>query len=499
MRKFLALILIIGLIIIPMPLVAAPLGFSGGVNDEYEYSEVIFISGEPIKMTGTYTKNERMRGEEKSINYRFNLSAEDRSIDASLDRRATYTITYKEHSDKGQTIADTEATTMRETINIGSDRYVLDDYQFSKSEVIDNRPAADFYSGTLNARKTYDINRGEGRAVIETSGGTVGYENFWGSTETQIIDYIVNVEREIEGEDDEDEGQTVKWDGTYNVSVSDSMSKSIRYSDNQATHSTFDGGHMRVTNSEMVSRYEYNLPRMNDNIPNNNSRIRGEIELDKQKLPKIERLILPKFRDIGGHWAEEDIKKLYSLDVFKDDSQFFLPDVPMSRMDFTRAIIRSCDIEIEDPEENTRFRRQEEPEESPFVDIQTEDSNYLYVREALNRGIINGVSEERFDPDGELTRAQAIVILIRVLGFEHNAPTPGYYTNFNDDAHIPDWAKDSIYVASEIGLVQGDSNNRINPNQTMTRAEASTMIIRFLNFLESDLQQDYREQIILYN
>ncbi|HEX3010538.1 MAG TPA: S-layer homology domain-containing protein, partial [Syntrophomonadaceae bacterium] len=59
--------------------------------------------------------------------------------------------------------------------------------------------------------------------------------------------------------------------------------------------------------------------------------------------------------------------------------------------------------------------------------------------------------------------------------------------------------RDSIYVASEIGLVQGDNSNCVNPNKVMTRAEASALLVKFLNFLEVDLQKDYRENIVLYN
>jgi len=78
------------------------------------------------------------------------------------------------------------------------------------------------------------------------------------------------------------------------------------------------------------------------------------------------------------------------------------------------------------------------------------------------------------------------------------APNPGYFTYFNDDYDIPDWARDSIYMASEIGIIQGDEMGDINPNQDMTRAEASAMLIRFLEFLEKDLQKNYREEIIYY-
>ncbi|MGB4509482.1 MAG: S-layer homology domain-containing protein, partial [Syntrophomonadaceae bacterium] len=106
--------------------------------------------------------------------------------------------------------------------------------------------------------------------------------------------------------------------------------------------------------------------------------------------------------------------------------------------------------------------------------------------------------ENRFGPDEFLTRAQAITIMVRALGFENMAPTPGYHTSFADDHAIPNWAIDSIYVAREIGLVSGDAYNRINPNQELTRGEASSMLVRFLNFLEQDLQKDYREDLVLF-
>ena len=51
-------------------------------------------------------------------------------------------------------------------------------------------------------------------------------------------------------------------------------------------------------------------------------------------------------------------------------------------------------------------------------------------------------------------------------------------------------------MAKEVGLVQGDSMNRVNPNKVMSRAEASAIIVRFLEFLQKDLKRDYRENIM---
>lgn len=499
MRKIISLIIIVCLCILPIDVNAAPMDFSGGVNNEYEYQEVIFLSGTPIKMVGKYTVSERERGDEKTYSYRFTLVAEDKSIEANLDRRAAYTTVYTRRNDKGQTTSQTTPGTVKETINIGEDRYILSDYHFSKSDVIDNRPASDYYSGTIKGRKVYDINRGEGRAIVEVSGGSTGYENFWGSTETQILDYLLDVNRQVE-DGNENETRDVSWQGNFRVQVSDSINKSLSYTGNEASFSSFDGGHMRLTNQEMTSIYEYNMPWFIEGKPDYLRRDRGVIELSKKMLPHIERLIIPKFRDIGGHWAEDSIKILYSLDVFdEDNSTFFVPDVAMTRMEFTKALIRACNIRVEEEPKKSQRAARGVQEESPFMDVSVSHDDYKYLKEALNKGIISGVSRDRFMPDDSLTRSSAITIMIRTLGFEHKAPTPGYYTAFSDDYEIPYWAKDSIYVAREIGLVQGDAANRINANEVMTRAEASSMLLRLLHFLERDLQRDYREDIILFN
>ncbi|HZK43058.1 MAG TPA: S-layer homology domain-containing protein [Syntrophomonadaceae bacterium] len=503
MKRFLSFLLVgVFVFTIPSITLGEPPDFNGGVNNEYEYEEVVFVSGTPIKFVGDIDISKNEKADTASISYKYKLVPADKNVDGSINRRITYEIDYARRNDKGQTIAQTNLKTYRETIQIDANRYVLSDYQISKSDVIDNRPASDFSSGTITARKVYDINRNEGKVIVDFSGGDVGYKNFWGSTETQILEYDIESESSIPATSDseDNDNQDVSWQGTVTILASDSMNKSLQYTDNQASLSSFTGGHLRLTNQEMFSRYDYNLPYMTDGVPST-SRNRGSIELNKSMLPKIERLLLPKLRDIGGHWAQDDIGKLYSLDVFEGNSPFFAPDAPMTRIEFTTSIMKACNIRVlmEEPKRTSRRTRNTQAEVSPFKDIRTSDENYNYVKEAVNKGIISGVSQDFFMPEDQLTRAQAITILMRALGFENKAPTPGYMTSFADDYSIPEWSKDSFYVAKEIGLVYGDTANRANPNQTMTRAEASALIVRFLSFLERDLQIDYREDIILYN
>lgn len=493
MRQLTSILCIIGILLSPLPVGATPTGFSGGVNDEYEYEEIVFVTGEPIKFIGGYKIAERIKPGQKTLTYTFKLKPVDKTITGSLDRQMSYEISFDTKDDEGQTITQTDIAKLKETITLGKDKYVLQDFQFSKSDIIDNRPVADYYSGNFKGRKYYDINRTEGKATVEITGGNVGYENFWGNTETQILDYIIDVDRITT------DGIDLSWQGTVNVQVSDSMTKTMQYSPNDVNLSSFNGGHMRITNREMVAKYSYQLPTINEGIPENNNRNIGSMYLTRQMVPRIERLMVPKFRDIGGHWSEENIQKLYSLDVFDEVTNFFTPDVPMTRIEFTKAVMKACNIRVTTGVETSRSSRNKVTEISPFADVKVEDENYQYVKDALKKGIVLGVTEELFKPNDFLTRAQAITILVRALGFEHKAPAPDYITMFSDDHLIPNWAKDSIYVARELGLTYGDAFNRVNPGLMVTRAEASALLVRFLNFLEQDLQKDYRENILMFN
>lgn len=504
MKRFWSALIALGLLVQPAGVLAVPMDYSGGVNNEYEYQEYVFLSGEPVKFIGTYDINETTRKDQKTntdkttITYKFTLAPEDTDISGKLSRQITYVITSAGQDGKGQTISKTELSKYKESIKMEDAQYDLADFQFSKSNIIDNRPVSDFYSGSINGRKYYTINNTEGKAIVDISGGDEGYNNFWGNTDTQLITCVINVEWEASGDGEEDRS----WEGTVKIQVSDSTTKSLTYTENEATYSSFDGGYVRVTNRGLVSEYTYDMPKIDDaGIPDDDKRKTGTKKLSSEMVSQVDRLVVPKFKDIGGYWAEADIKKLYSLDVFDETAEFFQPELYMSRAEFTKAVMRACDIRpvAADTRKTASASNKKVQETSYFSDIPTTDADYQYIKDAVSKGIITGVTKDLFKPDDPLTRAQAIVILIRALGFENKAPTPGYYTAFDDDRTIPQWAQDSVYVAREISLVTGDDYNRFNPNKVLTRAEASALLVNFLQFLENDLQKDYRENIILYN
>lgn len=441
--------------------------YNGGVLNEYIYEEYFFLTGDPIKFSGTAKVTEKEAKGKITTTYRFTLTNANND---KLTRSISLETTLNNREDKGQTTSETNIKSYSEKITIGKSKYTLDDYQFSQSTVIDNRPASDYYSGNIVGRKIYKTETNE-LITIHISGKNMGYENFWGATETQLIDYTI----------DSNMGRAF-----VTSRVSDSKSKTLQYEPHDPSLSSFIGGYVVVSTSDMIGEYTYDIPYSSWNK-------KGTLHLSQERSPSIERLIVPKFRDLANHWAQDDIEKLYSLGIFDETSSFFSPNTPMNRFQFTVGVAKAVDLRVfEEP------KKKKTTTKAIYKDLNPKDPDYGYIESAAQKKIINGMSADLFAPKGSITRAQAVTIFVRALGMEGRAPNPGYKTQFLDDAKIQKWAKDSVYVASELGLVYGDQNNRFNPEKPLTRAEAAALLVRFLDFLENDLKQNYRDDILFF-
>jgi len=500
MKRLIILTLIITLIF-PSASFAKVAGFEGGVRDDSIYKEVIFITGQPILVEGSIDVRENISKD--TINTTINYNLENIELGIRVVRRVRFKTEIYNKQDTNQRVAHTTIDSFSERITIGGDRYNLGDYQFSQSIVYDDTPAVSFYSGNLSSKKIYYINgdmrRNEGKVVVETNSDTiVGYQHHWGASETYILNQDITSERLISYNDEDGERvqETVKWDGGVTLKLSSTDRKTFAYIENKPTNISFRGGLLQRETQENILQYSYDLPQFNDEGEPLRRRSRGEDNIRLDTVPVHKRLIIPNLKDIQGHWAEESIFTLYSLEIFDDKSPYFGPNLPMTRREFAKAVVRAITTLDEEDPKKTGNSRNQAVETSIFEDLDVGDEDYKYIKFAKEKGIMEGVNKDMFLPQGVLTRAQAITILIRALGLEGLAPAPPYKTRFSDDDVIPLWAKDSIYVASEIGLLTGDGYNRVNPNSPMTKAEAATFIYRFIKHIKDDITVDYREKII---
>lgn len=115
-----------------------------------------------------------------------------------------------------------------------------------------------------------------------------------------------------------------------------------------------------------------------------------------------------------------------------------------------------------------------------FVDTQTH-----WAKSSIDRwssyGVVTGVGDGRFCPDQSITRAQMAVILCAVCGWKDTAE------NTFADMTGTEWYAPYILKANAAGAMAG-ADNRIRPNDPITRQEAAVMIYKalFMTPAESD-------------
>ncbi len=107
-----------------------------------------------------------------------------------------------------------------------------------------------------------------------------------------------------------------------------------------------------------------------------------------------------------------------------------------------------------------------------FADI-TEHGSRTAIEALAARGIINGKTEDSFEPDASMTRAEFAAIIVRGLGL----PANGIEHVFADVAES-DWFCPYVNAAYTYGIVNGESDTEFAPNGTITREEAATMVAR---------------------
>lgn len=90
--------------------------------------------------------------------------------------------------------------------------------------------------------------------------------------------------------------------------------------------------------------------------------------------------------------------------------------------------------------------------------------------------MVSGYPDGSFRPDHPVTRAEFTVMLIGSLGL---AGTDAAYT-FKDREAIGTWARRSVDVAVEAGIINGYEDGTFRPNVYITRAQMAVMVAKAL-------------------
>ncbi|HEX2927011.1 MAG TPA: S-layer homology domain-containing protein, partial [Ruminiclostridium sp.] len=108
-------------------------------------------------------------------------------------------------------------------------------------------------------------------------------------------------------------------------------------------------------------------------------------------------------------------------------------------------------------------------------------TGYLAVAKRL--GISEGIGENKFAPNKEITRQEMITLLYKALKLMDEQPTGNNgkaLTDFSDNGAIAPWAKDAMSAFVEAGIVVG-SDNKLTPSATTNRAQLAQVLFNLLS------------------
>ncbi|MBQ8808437.1 MAG: S-layer homology domain-containing protein, partial [Clostridia bacterium] len=223
-----------------------------------------------------------------------------------------------------------------------------------------------------------------------------------------------------------------------------------------------------------ASENKNSLYNMSDAISIENSNISVGLAGKNEDIKKME-IIHPEktFTDIGRHRYKTAIEALASRGIIngKNESNFE-PNSTMTRAEFATIIVRGLGL----PEKSN----------SVFRDVTTNDWFYSYVNTAYSYGIIKGVSEGVFEPEGTVSREEAAVMVARaarLCGMNTDMDAlliRDVLAQFFDYVNASDWSQSSLAFCYSEGVLS-DEVMDIKPKEAVTRAEIADMLYNMLS------------------
>ncbi len=152
------------------------------------------------------------------------------------------------------------------------------------------------------------------------------------------------------------------------------------------------------------------------------------------------------------------------------NEDYFRPDSGMTRIEFLVTAMNVAGI-LPSPSENTDISCYSDADAIP-------EAMRPYVALALKNGYLAGRTEGVFSPYGEITRAEAAVILSNIIGYATNTTVSA----FADSDSLPAWAVPALTSLRALGLLTSPDDTA-RAGKIMTRGETAVWLSRTLRLL----------------
>ncbi len=188
------------------------------------------------------------------------------------------------------------------------------------------------------------------------------------------------------------------------------------------------------------------------------------------------------FSDVPeNHWAYDAISELVDRGIVNGMGDgTYHPDDTLTRAQFIKLL--TCGLG--DYDEATDYK--------PVFHDTYPDAWYTpYVSCGAAAGIVNA-EEELFYPEAPMSRGDAAVWIVNGIGVEKDVACP--FPDVSDAAQ-----KKAVAIAQDLGIINGYEDGNFRPDNTLTRAEASALILRTIENrpMFGQLRPDAKNEIVM--
>lgn len=137
----------------------------------------------------------------------------------------------------------------------------------------------------------------------------------------------------------------------------------------------------------------------------------------------------------------------------------------------------SVDTSIVNEAENNKPQIIGTNSDNIFSDLDNKHWAYDSIVSLKKIGVVSGNPDGTFKPDNAVTRAEFVKMLLSLPEFAMEEDNEKVYLN---DISPDDWYYEYFVKAKKYGIISGDNNGNVNPNQNITREEMAVIIYRAL-------------------
>lgn len=182
------------------------------------------------------------------------------------------------------------------------------------------------------------------------------------------------------------------------------------------------------------------------------------------------------FSDVKNHANQTAIEALASRGIINGMGQgTFMPNKTMTRAEFAAIVTRALGLAAKDTK--------------VFSDVPSSKWYAGYIGTANSSGIVNGVGNGKFNPEGTITRQEAAAMVARaakLCGLDtamDAAATRDILAQFGDYRSVASWAKEPMAFCYSANILDQSELN-IEPTKAILRCEIAQMLYNMLTAAE---------------